>query len=74
MPGHALGKSPPWATPWAHVWTIASFLPAEALARVFGTAGQLPNLKPTWNMAPTKDAPIVLFDLDAGEGPGKGGS
>ena len=32
----------------------ASFLPAEALARVFGTMGPLPNLEPTWNMAPTK--------------------
>ena len=45
----------------------ASFLPAEALARVFGTTGPLPNLEPTWNMAPTKDAPIVRFDPDTGE-------
>jgi hypothetical protein len=37
----------------------ASFLPAEALARAFGTTGLLPNLEPAWNMAPTKDAPIV---------------
>jgi len=45
----------------------ASFLPAEALVRVFGTTGPLPNLEPTWNMAPTKDAPIVRFDPDTGE-------
>jgi len=45
----------------------ASFLPAEALARVFGTTGPLPNLAPTWNMAPTKDAPIVRFDPETGE-------
>jgi putative SOS response-associated peptidase YedK len=45
----------------------ASFLPAEALARVFGTTGPLPNLEPTWNMAPTKDAPIVRFDPDTSE-------
>lgn len=45
----------------------ASFLPAEALARIFGTTGPLPNLEPTWNMAPTKDAPIVRFDRDTGE-------
>jgi putative SOS response-associated peptidase YedK len=45
----------------------ASFLPAEALARLFGTAGPLPNLEPTWNMAPTKAAPIVRFDREAGE-------
>jgi putative SOS response-associated peptidase YedK len=29
-------------------------------------AGPLPNLNPTWNMAPTMDAPIVLFDADSG--------
>jgi putative SOS response-associated peptidase YedK len=45
----------------------ASFLPAEALARLFGTAAPLPNLEPTWNMAPTKAAPIVRFDREAGE-------
>ena len=32
----------------------ASFLPAEALARIFGTVNPLPNLEPTWNMAPTR--------------------
>jgi putative SOS response-associated peptidase YedK len=45
----------------------ASFLPAEALARLFGTSGPLPNLEPTWNMALTKDAPIVRFDPEIGE-------
>jgi hypothetical protein len=45
----------------------ASFLPAEALARVFGTTGALPNLEPTWNMAPTKDAPIVRFHTETSE-------
>jgi putative SOS response-associated peptidase YedK len=37
----------------------ASFLPAEAIARIFGTVNPLPNLAPTWNMAPTMDAPVV---------------
>src|ERR1700760_1022134 len=37
----------------------ASFLPAEALARLFGTVNPLPNLEMTWNMAPTRDAPVV---------------
>ena len=37
----------------------ASFLPAEALARLFGTVNPLPNLETTWNMAPTRDAPVV---------------
>jgi putative SOS response-associated peptidase YedK len=37
----------------------ASFLPAEALARIFGTVNPLPNLEAIWNMAPTRDAPVV---------------
>jgi len=37
----------------------ASFLPAEAIAKIFGTVNPLPNLAPTWNMAPTMDAPVV---------------
>jgi putative SOS response-associated peptidase YedK len=37
----------------------ASFLPPELIARLFGTTNPLPNLKPTWNMAPTMDAPVV---------------
>jgi hypothetical protein len=36
----------------------ASFLPAEALARIFGTVNPLPNLDQTWNMAPPRDAPV----------------
>ena len=42
----------------------ASFLPAEALARLFGTVNPLPNLEPTWNMAPTRDAPVVRLSKD----------
>lgn len=45
----------------------ASFLPAELLARLFAASGPLPNLEPTWNMAPTKDAPIVRLDPETGE-------
>jgi putative SOS response-associated peptidase YedK len=37
----------------------ASFLPAEFIARLFATLNPLPNLAPTWNMAPTMDAPVV---------------
>lgn len=37
----------------------ASYLPPEALARIFGTTNPLLNLQPTWNMAPTRDAPVV---------------
>jgi putative SOS response-associated peptidase YedK len=37
----------------------ASFLPAEFMARLFRTVNPLPNLNPTWNMAPTLGAPVV---------------
>jgi hypothetical protein len=37
----------------------ASFLPAEFIVRLFATVDPLPNLAPTWNMAPTMDAPVV---------------
>jgi SOS response associated peptidase (SRAP) len=37
----------------------ASFLPAEALARIFGTVNPMPNFETTWNMAPTRDAPVI---------------
>ncbi|MEX2643285.1 MAG: SOS response-associated peptidase [Acetobacterales bacterium] len=33
--------------------------PAEALARLFGPLGPLPNLAPRYNLAPTQDAPVV---------------
>ena len=37
----------------------ASFLPAEALRAMFDTLNATPNWEPTWNMAPTRDAPVV---------------
>jgi putative SOS response-associated peptidase YedK len=42
----------------------ASFQPAEALARIFGTVNPLPNLVVTWNMAPTRDAPVVRLSRE----------
>jgi hypothetical protein len=38
---------------------FASFLPAEAMARIFGTVNPLPNLAPSWNVAPTNDCAVV---------------
>ena len=37
----------------------AAFLPAEAIVALFRTSGPVPNWAPTWNMAPTRDAPVV---------------
>lgn len=37
----------------------ASFLPADELHQLFRTVNPTPNLQPTWNMAPTRDAPVV---------------
>src|ERR1700683_905677 len=37
----------------------ASFLPPEFLARLFEARNPPPNFKPTWNMAPTLEAPVV---------------
>ena len=45
----------------------ASFLPPEFIARLFATVNPLPNLMPTWNLAPTDDAPVVLRHLGSGE-------
>ena len=38
---------------------FASFLPAEALRAMFDTVTATPNWEPTWNMAPTRDAPLI---------------
>jgi len=37
----------------------AAFLPAEAITALFHTTGPVPNWPPTWNMAPTRDAPVI---------------
>jgi putative SOS response-associated peptidase YedK len=45
----------------------ASYLPPELIARLFGTVNPLPNLKPTWNMAPTQDALVVRRHVESEE-------
>ena len=37
----------------------AALLPPEALRKIFGTVNPPPNFAPTWNMAPSKQAPVV---------------
>ena len=43
-----------------------SSLPPEAIARLFGTTNPLPNLRATWNMAPSMDAPVVRLHPETG--------
>jgi SOS response associated peptidase (SRAP) len=43
-----------------------SFLPAEAIARIFGTVNPLPNLAPSCNVAPTQAAAVVRRNPDKG--------
>ena len=45
----------------------ASFLPAEAIARLFATSNSLPNLPPSWNLAPSELALVVRRHPDTGE-------
>ena len=44
----------------------ASFVPAEAIARIFGTVNPLPNLSPSWNVALTQGATVVRRHPDTG--------
>jgi putative SOS response-associated peptidase YedK len=45
----------------------ASFLPAEATARLFRALGPLPNVAASWNVAPTQAAMAVRRHPDSGE-------
>ena len=45
----------------------ASFVPAEALSRIFGTCDPLPNVEATWNRAPTQPATVVRCHPETGE-------
>jgi len=45
----------------------ASILPAEAVARLFHTVNPLPNVAPSWNVAPTQSAMVVRRHPETGE-------
>jgi putative SOS response-associated peptidase YedK len=45
----------------------AAFLPAEAVARLFHTINPLPNVAPSWNVAPTQQAMVVRRHPETGE-------
>lgn len=45
----------------------ASYLPPDAIRALFATSGALPNLAPSWNVAPTQDAMVIRRHPEAGE-------
>ena len=45
----------------------ASFLPAEALARMFGTVNPLPNIDPSWNLAPSQPSLVARRQPETGD-------
>lgn len=45
----------------------ASFLPAEAVARLFHTVNPIPNVAPSWNLAPTQFGMVVRHHPETGE-------
>ena len=45
----------------------ASILPAEHIATLFDTTGPPPNWGGTWNMAPTRDAPVIRLHPETGK-------
>jgi putative SOS response-associated peptidase YedK len=45
----------------------AAILPAESIVALFQTKGPIPNWAGTWNMAPTRDAPVIRLHPETGE-------
>jgi putative SOS response-associated peptidase YedK len=44
-----------------------SALPPAELARIFGAIGALPNVEPSWNVAPTSRRPVIRRHPETGE-------
>ena len=45
----------------------AAILPADHIAALFQTTGPVPEWAGTWNMAPTRDAPVIRLHPETGE-------
>jgi putative SOS response-associated peptidase YedK len=46
---------------------FAAQLPPEFIRRLFATSGDLPNLGPSWNVAPSQEAMVVRLHPESGE-------
>ena len=46
---------------------FASYLPPDAIRALFSTSGPVPNLAPSWNVAPTQDAMVIRRHPETGE-------
>ena len=46
---------------------FASQLPPDAIRALFRTAGTVPNLAPSWNVAPTQSAMVIRHHPETGE-------
>ena len=46
---------------------FAAQLPPEFIRRLFRTGGDLPNIGPSWNVAPTDPAMVVRRHSETGE-------
>lgn len=43
------------------------YSPADELRRIFATVGDVPNVAPSWNVAPTHSAPVIRHHPETGE-------
>ena len=46
---------------------FASYLPPNAIRALFATGGAVPNLAPSWNVAPTQDAMAIRLHPQTGQ-------
>ena len=46
---------------------FAFYLPPDAIRSLFGTSGPVPNLPPSWNVAPSNNAMVIRRHPETGE-------
>jgi putative SOS response-associated peptidase YedK len=49
------------------VWPLRSFTPPDAVARLMKVLRQIPNIAPSWNVAPSQEAMVVRRHPETGE-------